>query len=294
MIVYTDAAREKSAAMGKSNQTDWEKKISNAREEGRGQGVGIHYKPWFRTKDVPSQGLSSRDRGIITNRVHHLLSGLELNYFHCLEWSPIVVDIREQYPLFEREDTQRIAEACGFRHPRYPGNKVDSVMTTDFLVSVQLPSGATHDYARTIKPARDLQDRRTLEKFDIERRYWLDREVDWKIVTERDIPQAFAKNAGAFRAYRDIDDRVTITAQRIAEIAHWLTEQVRNSEAPLLDILSSADKHFSLQEGASLDIVFHLLATRRWHINMYELFEPKNPLVLLVANLESLSLSSES
>jgi hypothetical protein len=294
MIVYTDAAREKSAAMEKSNQTDWEQKIRNAREEGHGQGVGIHYKPWFRTRDVPSQGLSSRDRGIITNRVHHLLSGLELNYFHCLEWSPVVTDIREQYPLFEREDTQRIAEACGFRHPRYRGNRVNSVMTTDFLVTIKLESGGTQNFARTIKPARELQDRRTLEKFDIERRYWLEREVDWKMVTERDIPLAFAKNAGAFRAYRNIDDRVTITAQRIAEIAHWITEQVQHSEEPLLDITAREDSYFSVKEPTSLDIVFHLLATRCWHINMYELFEPKNPLTLLAANLESLSLSSEA
>jgi hypothetical protein len=102
-----------------------------------------------------------------------------------------------------------------------------SEMTTDFLVTVNLESGGTQDYARTVKPARELQDRRILEKFDIERRYWLEREVDWKMVTERDIPLAFAKNAGAFRAHRNIDDRVTITAQRIAEIAHWITEQVQ-------------------------------------------------------------------
>lgn len=39
--------------------------------------------------------------------MHHFLSKLETNYFYWLDWSPIVSDIREQYPLLPLEETRQ-------------------------------------------------------------------------------------------------------------------------------------------------------------------------------------------
>ncbi len=57
-------------------------------------------------------------------------------YWYALDWAPSVVDIREQFPLLPIEDTLRIAERLGYRHPRHPQTRRPIVMTTDFLVTI--------------------------------------------------------------------------------------------------------------------------------------------------------------
>lgn len=105
---------------------------------GRGQGRGREYKPWLDVHDVPSLGKSTRVRGWTTGRVHHLLSLGEERYFYLLDWSEIVVDIREQYPLLPLDETLAIARRLGFVHPRHPRTKEPIVMTTDFLLTVSV------------------------------------------------------------------------------------------------------------------------------------------------------------
>lgn len=79
----------------------WNSEVKNERwiKEGRGQGVGNNYKPWFSVRDVASEGRSHRVYGHLTNRTHHLLSDLELATFLLLQWRPTTTDIREQFPL---------------------------------------------------------------------------------------------------------------------------------------------------------------------------------------------------
>lgn len=45
----------------------------------------------------------------------------------------------------------------------------------------------SYDIVRTIKPKDDLMDERVIEKFEIERRFWEKRDINWGIVTEEDI-----------------------------------------------------------------------------------------------------------
>src|SRR5437763_3503534 len=92
--------------------------------EGKGQNELAEYQPWLNVRDVPSRGLSTRRKGWKTGRVHHVLSKLEKKYFYILEWSKVVVDIREQYPLLPLEDTLALAKLYGFDHPAVP-NKDD-------------------------------------------------------------------------------------------------------------------------------------------------------------------------
>ena len=75
--------------------------------------------PYLLVHDVPSNGLASRIWGWKTNRVHHLLSRLELIFFYMLEWCQDVIDIREQFPL-NLDETLAISDRLGVRHPRDP------------------------------------------------------------------------------------------------------------------------------------------------------------------------------
>lgn len=169
-----------------------EDRLARFLKEGRGQGTGADYQPWLTVQDVSSVGRSSRIHSRKTGREHHFLSDIETALFLLLDWSVSVTDIREQFPL-DRDETRRIAAEMGVRHPADPQSRTDIVITTDFMVTVRT-NDKTIETARSVKPAKELDNARTLEKQEIERRYWNLRGVDWGLVTDLDLPSERIKN----------------------------------------------------------------------------------------------------
>ncbi len=86
----------------------------NDLKEGRGSGdgEGSAYKPWINVQDFASLGRATKAPGWKTERSCQFLSDNELRY---LEWSDIVTDIREQFPLLEIEKALKIAEEIGVK-----------------------------------------------------------------------------------------------------------------------------------------------------------------------------------
>lgn len=151
---------------------------------GRGQGTGSVYLPWVSIHDFSSLGMVSRIVGYKSGRVHHFLSRNELDYFFMLEWSDKVMDIREQFPLLDVEMAVDIAQKSGINYPRDNVSGFPYILTCDFMITTV--DGLK---ARTIKCLSELQNKRTIEKLEIERRYWQYMGIDWKIVTENQIPK---------------------------------------------------------------------------------------------------------
>lgn len=260
-----------------------QKTIDKRSSEGRGQGQGSDYTPWLLVQDVASQGLASRIKGWKTKRVHHLLSNLELTYFYVLEWSPVVVDIREQYPL-HLEETLVIAEQCGIRHPKDPKTQESIVMTTDFVVTVHQSIGVA-DQARTIKFAKDLQSERTLEKLEIERCYWQSRNIDWGIVTENEIPEVLVRNVEWLHPFLHGENLSPLSEREIHRIATAITLRVAQGNVPLVNITAECDDLLGLSPGTSLSVARHLIANRQWQIDVNKPLQPSKPLVLLSTSL---------
>jgi hypothetical protein len=251
--------------------------------EERGQGHGPKYKPWLMARDVPSKGYVNRILGWKTKRRHEFLSNLEANYFYLLDWSPVVTDCREQFPL-DRNETLAIAKRCGIEHPTIPGTGEPTVMTTDFLVDITT-HGSTTEHARTIKPAQYLSSERIIEKFEIERRYWLRRNVDWAIVTERDIPQVLVNNIQWLHRYYDISSGLDVSPDEIIKAEKVLSELLHQN-LPLNSSSNSCDDRLGLKPGTSLALVRHFLATRRWLIDMNEPIDPRQPIKVLRQSAE--------
>ncbi|MEZ8059914.1 TnsA endonuclease N-terminal domain-containing protein [Vibrio splendidus] len=136
---------------------------------GIGQGSG--YKPWLRIQDVKSKGTRSLIYGRKSQRDHHMMSSIESEHFYLAEFSNSVIDIREQFPLFPLNYTQKIAKTLGVEHPKHPQSKEPIIMTTDQLLTIDSPQGTTF-HAISIKPEDDSGDLRVLEKIDIERVCW--------------------------------------------------------------------------------------------------------------------------
>jgi hypothetical protein len=268
--------------MAKRNRASTQAVIDRRIEEGRGQGHGSNYKPWLLIQDVPSRGLATRIKGWKTTRVHHFLSNFELNYFYVLEWSPVVCDIREQYPLLPLEETIAIAQQCGVPHPKDPKTQEPVVMTTDFLIAVRQQVGVINQ-ARTIKPAKDLQSERTLEKLEIEHRYWQCRDIDWGIVTEHEIPIPLAKNVEWLHPFQLTEDLSPLKKAEINRIATALNPRMIQDSKSLADIAAECDERLGLHPGTSLSVSRHLIANRQWLVDMNRPIQPSQQLVLLAS-----------
>ncbi len=155
-----------------------EKKRNDYIKEGRGQGGELsNYIPWIKIQDISSQGNASRLIGWTAKRQHELLSNLERDFFLLLDWEDTVVDIREQFPL-NVETTIRIAEEKGIKHSKDNSSGIPIDMTTDFFITVVKNSERKY-IARTVKPSEQLEDKRVIEKFEIEREYWEIQGISW-------------------------------------------------------------------------------------------------------------------
>jgi hypothetical protein len=258
------------------------RRVTNPRAVARrGKGRGSDYTPGLRIQDVPSRGLATRIQGWKTNREHHFFSKLELLFFYLLEWSLTVCDIREQYPL-DLSETLAIAQQLGIRHPTNPRAECPIVMTTDFLITIRKPTGF-EEYARTIKYAKDLSSKRVMEKFEIERLYWKKRNIDWGIVTENEISVTVANNIQWVHPYKNVASLTPITEETIRLVESALTLEILNQREPLRDLTNRCDEKFRLATGSSLMVVRHLIATRKWQVDMNNPIRAPKPLILTVA-----------
>ncbi|HHF2952387.1 TnsA endonuclease N-terminal domain-containing protein [Vibrio sp. HS-50-1] len=136
-----------------------------------GIGQGSQYKPWLNIQDVKSKGTRSLIYGRKSQREHHMMSSIESEFFHLAEFSTQVIDIREQFPLFPLNLTQKIAKTLGVEHPTHPKTKEPVIITTDQLLTIGSPKGTVY-HAVSVKPEDDSSDLRVLEKIDIERVFW--------------------------------------------------------------------------------------------------------------------------
>jgi hypothetical protein len=197
----------------------------------------------------------------------------------------MVTDIREQYPLLPIDDTLAIADSLGIKHPTHPKTKEPVVLTTDFYISLRNESG-TFEHARTVKYAKDLSNRRILEKLEIERRYWEVRAIDWGIVTEHEIPDTLAKNVDFLHDAWHLCKRMP--EKSIFSVAELLTRLVSEQHQPLNELTALSDKQLGLKGGTSLKVAYYLLATRQWRIDMNIPIDPDQPLAVLGTDLKAL------
>ncbi|MGE4267049.1 MAG: TnsA endonuclease N-terminal domain-containing protein [Deferribacterales bacterium] len=237
-----------------------EKTIQKRLAEGRGKGEYGNYKPWLTVRDVSSsKSRSNRPLGWKTGRPHQLLSDNEFKYFLYLEWAENVLDIREQFPL-DREDTVRISKETGIKHPFM--YETYQVLSTDFLIL--LDDGRF--IARTFKEAKDLENRRNLEKLSIEQIYWQEKDVDWGIVTNNELDPVFVRNVSLLHGFRKTAEEINNPAalKRIIGL-------IRSSNCLISEILEETDAMLGLVHGTSLSLYKSAVANK---IILMDMFKP--------------------
>jgi hypothetical protein len=248
--------------------------IQRWKKEGKGQGYGENYQPWFTAKQVSSRGNTYRPNGIKTRREHLFLSDWEYFYFLLLDWSDNIIEIREQYPLLELEETLEIAKNLNVDHPMDPRKNDLKVITTDFLIT--FCDGT--EYAISIKPYKLLTDRE-LEKMEIERLYWEKRGVCWELVTDKDISVVYAKNIEFVHSTYNLKD-YQISQSTILKVKKLMQPMLIKGITKLTDITNLVDDRLGLSPGNSLTIARHLIITKQWIVDMSQPLDPNKPLLI--------------
>lgn len=253
-------------------------------KDGRGAGNGPNYSPWLTVRDVSSKGRVHRVLGHLTQRTHHLLSDLELSTFLLLEWNPQVKDIREQYPL-NVEETLEIAEELGIRHPGIAGQI--HVMSSDFLVDLQQTAeGPIKRLAIQVKPLEALMDPRTLEKLQIEQCYWQRKDVDWKVVTERELPPVYVKNLAFLHSAARLTEPLDLLLSTTPILERYFSSY---QTTRLPDVAMLIDQEYCLDAGISLSRIRALCALRIFQFDLNTSWESLRAADLVLSQMASVT-----
>jgi TnsA endonuclease N terminal/TnsA endonuclease C terminal len=249
---------------------DWtQAKFERYVKEGRGKGRGKEYKPWITIQDFPSVGRASRSPGWKSDRIHHLMSDWESRLFYLLEWRAEVQDIREQYPLLDLDLAMEIAKEMGIEYPKNRKSNVPYVLTTDFMLTVKQGQKSVQ-IARTFKTTKDLGKKRTVEKLELERRYWQKHNIDWAIVTEQEISKIFASNIQWIHPAYNWE----LSEDRINENCYYssniLKERLSSKKFKISTITTTLDKDMGLEIGTSLSLFKHLVARKQIIVDMFQ------------------------
>ncbi len=139
-----------------------------------------------------------------------------------------------------------------------------------------------------VKYSDDLKNPRTLEKLEIERRYWqIQRGIPWIVVTEKTVDLNLVNNIKWIHPFM-VSDHLppNISLTKVKEAAEFMLLPIITCNYPLRVITNNCDKEFAFQPGASLAIVRRLIAQRQWAVDMYLPIQPEKPLMILNFDLK--------
>lgn len=251
--------------------SNWnEKKYKKFLDEGRGSERGNSYKPWLTVPGGPKEGRCSQKLGWKTDRIHHLFSDNETNLFFIGEWSPIVTDIREQYPLLDYRSAMKIAEIAGITYP-VGKDGFPYILTTDLVFTIT-KNGVTRDIARAVKPEKELEDPRVRELLEIEKRYWRSRNVDWDIVLDTKMNRVFCANVNIVHPFYQFSIK-GIPNKNTPSLLSVLKYRLSTQDGVLFEICSEFDYEMGFSPGTGLSFVKHLIARKEIIVDMLKPFD---------------------
>lgn len=122
--------------------------------------------------------------------------------------------------------------------------------------------------ARTVKPSSDLEKKSVAEKFELERRYYADQNIDWGIVTEKEIPKVLAVNIEWIHSFYSLEATTEMEVEELRSLASILKSRLQKSSATINKVTTSLDREMNIEAGTSLMLFKHLLATKQILMDM--------------------------
>lgn len=253
--------------VGGKQMTQWTKnKLDRYIKEGRGQGVGAEYKPWTNTYEFSSMGRATRIYSPKTKRIHQLHSDNQYRAFLLFEFNSRVIDIRESFPLLDVLEIIDTKDDLRFDKFTDKTSGEPYVLTTNILLTLQDRNGDEKLMARTIKNTTELNRKITIERLEIERRYWHAKGIDWKVMTQKELPRQLAKNIEWVREALLEGNEIEMDKEQLSLI--MLKYLLENDEQAVREVLKLFDKQEMMERGAGLYLLRYLIAKGEIKINM--------------------------
>lgn len=274
------------------------KRLAQRLKVGRGRGTGPDYRPFVTVFDLSSIGNSHRVWSWLCQRIVHLFSDNENILFKLIQANPLVVDIREQFPLLPYQEIQRIAKIFDEKYfqrlkKRVLNNGEIYVPTSDFRVTAKSPGGL-YDFIITVKPSTKLTAHQLL-KFTIEREFWRRRNLQFFIVTDQDLQKnhTLYRNIRFLKRFRNLERNQKIRPENInekqkIEAVNYLTEAVVGQTVYLSPIVRETDEKFNFWPGTSVVLANHLVATNMWQVDLINhRYNPSRHVHVQQANIDA-------
>ena len=174
-----------------------------------------------------------------------------------------MIDIREQYPLLDPEDSHDLSgivemmEGYGIKYPRDPRSRYPYVQTSDFVVTTK-----TGHRVYSIKESKEYDKERVRELQELERRYWKWRNVPWSIRTEQEINYALASNIRWIYHARDIGGFFQ-DLKLCSEVMAYERDQFERTTWSIGRIANDAEAYFRIDCGLGLTSFQRLLFEKK-------------------------------
>ena len=141
-------------------------------------------------------------RGIKSGRNHHFLSDGEKRLGLVREALPETVNFFEQYPLWDIDRCIRISVEMGIKYPVDKDGEAYILSTDLFCLELDFKTKQVNKMARTYKPVASFLTEtnqansvtRTLQKLELERRYYEEVHIPFVIETDLNISKVYADN----------------------------------------------------------------------------------------------------
>ncbi|HBO3147889.1 TnsA endonuclease N-terminal domain-containing protein [Pseudomonas aeruginosa] len=268
-------------------------------KKGVGSGERESYRPWLKIRSVPSKGTSRTVPGVRVARVHHCLSNSEYMFLVLVEFNQDIVDIREQFPLIDYDETYSIALQKNIRPALYVGTDVPFVFTADFMLSFARPGNEPSLVAISLKYREEInaasvdKRKRIFEKQEIEKEYWARRGVRSTLCFYEDLPHTKIKNLIILRDYANLPLSVASdkNLNKIIGFFEALADPEGIENIPLRSLIRTVSQNVYMEYKTVKELFFYLI----WHkkifidLDLYQLNLSKP-----VVGLRVLSSSSHS
>jgi len=261
------------------------------------------YRPFLTVRQVNKVGRRHWIFCPKQRRAAHLLSDGELRMYKKLLWQQGCLKVMEQFAL-DIDETLDIAVAANLIHARNWQTSEAYVMSTDFVVQrydVANPSNVittanTFKYYGQIyeintdgtiedswyeedqnEQAVIRKNRRTWQKFAIEKEYWRRRGVEYRVVTERDATKEEFWNIG----FCESSQKLTFEQNEICEFVQLFVNTWRqNFHKPLNALITLVATDLNIDQRYALSVFKYVVLHHFLPLEHNSCLQPYRPLEL--------------
>ncbi len=212
-----------------------------------------------------SKGRATRIYSYKTKRIHNLQSDNQLKVFLTFEWIDSIKDIKENIELKDLEAT--IYNVENLRLDKFKDKETGQLyqLHTNFLIKI-LSEGECEEIAVSVKSLSELERKTVIEKLEIERRYWKAKNIEFHLITEKEIDKQMVENIRWCREAL-IDKNIENKAEVAEKLYYFLQEK---NQDVLQEILNEFDVEEDLENGTALFMFRYLIGNKEIYINMKE------------------------